>query len=59
MSIFRYEIEENKIMGKTGKLFKKIRDIKEIFPAKKGTIKDRKGMKLQEAEDLIKGGKNT
>ena len=43
------EIEENKIMGKTGKLFKKIRDTKGIFPAKRDTIKDRNGMKLQEA----------
>ena len=35
------EIEENKIMGKTRDLFKKIRDTKGIFHAKMGTIKDR------------------
>ena len=45
-------------MGKTRDLFKKIRDTKEIFHAKMGTIKDRNGMDLTEAKD-IKGGKNT
>ena len=39
-------------MGKTRDLFKKIRAIKGIFHAKMGTIKDRKGMDLMEAEDI-------
>ena len=41
-------------MGKTRDLFKKIRDIKVIFHAKMGTIKDRNGMDLREAEDIKK-----
>ena len=41
-------------MGKTRDLFKKIRDIKGIFHAKMGSIKDRKGMDLTEAEDIKK-----
>ena len=45
------EIEENNRMGKTRNLFKKIRDIKGTFHAKMGTIKDRNGMDLTEAED--------
>ena len=45
------EIEENNTMGKTRELFKKIRDIKGIFHAKMGTIKERNGMDLIEAED--------
>ena len=53
------EIEENNRMGKTRDLFKKIRDTKEIFHAKLGTIKDRNGMDLIEAEDIRRGGKNT
>ena len=48
------EIEENNRMGKTRDLFKKIRDNKEIFHAKIGTIKDRNGMDLTEAEDIKK-----
>ena len=48
------EIEENNRMGKTRYLFKKIRDTKETFHAKKGTIKDRNGMGLTEAEDMKK-----
>ena len=48
------EIEENNRMGKTGDLFKKIRDIKGKFHAKMGSIKDRNGMNLTEAEDLKK-----
>ena len=48
------EIEENNRMGKTGDLFKKIRDTKGIFHAKMGTIKDRNGMDLTEAEDIKK-----
>ena len=46
-------------MGKTRDLFKKIRDTKGIFYAKMGTIKDRNGMDLTEAEDIKKSGKNT
>ena len=48
------EIEENNTMGKTRDLFKKIRDTKAIFHAKMGTIKDRNGMDLTEAEDIKK-----
>ena len=48
------EIEENNRMGKTRDLFKKIRDIKGTFHAKMGSIKDRNGMDLTEAEDLKK-----
>ena len=46
-------------MGKTIDLFKKIRDTKGTFPAKIGTIKDRNGMDLTEAEVLRRGGKNS
>ena len=46
-------------MGKTGDLFKKVRDTKGIFHAKTGTIKDRNGMDLTEEEILRRGGKNT
>ena len=48
------EIEENNRMGKTRDLFKKIRDTKGIFHAKMGSIKDRNGMDLTEAEDTKK-----
>ena len=48
------EIEENNRMGKTRDLFKKIRDIKGTFHEKMGSIKDRKGMDLTEAEDIKK-----
>ena len=48
------EIEGNNRMGKTRDLFKKIRDIKGTSLAKKGTIKDRNGMDLTEAEDIKK-----
>ena len=48
------EIEENNRMGKTRDLFKKIRDTKEIFHAKMGTIKDRNGMDLTDAEVIKK-----
>ena len=48
------EIEENNRMGKTRDLFKKIRDTKGKFHAKMGTIKDRNGMDLTEAEDIKK-----
>ena len=46
------EIEEKNRMGKTRDLFKKIRDTKGIFHAKMGSIKDRNGMDLTEAEDI-------
>ena len=46
------EIEENSRMGKTRDLFKKMRDTKGTFRAKMGTIKDRNGMDLIEAEDI-------
>ena len=46
------EMEENNGMGKTRDLFKKIRDTKGTFHAKMGTIKDRNGMDLTEAEDI-------
>ena len=48
------EIEENNKMGKTRDLLKKIRDKKGIFHAKMGSIKDRNGMDLTEAEDIKK-----
>ena len=48
------EIEENNRMGKTRDLFRKIRDTMGIFHAKMGTIKDRNGMDLTEAEDIKK-----
>ena len=53
------EIEGNNRMEKTRNLFKKIRDIKGTFHAKMGSIKDRNGMDLTEAENIKKGGKNT
>ena len=53
------EIEENNRMGKTRDLFRKIRDTKGTFHAKMGTIMDRNGMDLTEAEDIRRGGKNT
>ena len=48
------EIEEDNRMGKTRDLFKKIRDTKGTFHAKMGSIKDRNGMDLTEAEDIKK-----
>ena len=48
------EIEENNRMGKTRDLLKKIRDTKGTYPAKMGSIKDRNGMDLTEAEDVKK-----
>ena len=50
----RKEIEQNNRMGKTSNLFKKIRDTSGTFHAKIGTIKDRNGMGLTEAEDIKK-----
>ena len=49
------EIEENNRMGKTRDPFKKIRDTKGTFHAKLGSIKDRNGMDLTEADDINKG----
>ena len=46
-------------MEKTRVLFKKIRDTKEMFHAKMGSIKDRNGVDLTEAEDIRRGGKDT
>ena len=46
-------------MGKTRDLFKKIRDTKETFHTKMGTIKDRNGMDLTKQKILRRGGKNT
>ena len=53
------EFEANNTMGKTRDLFKKIRDTKGTFHAKMGSIKDRTGMDLTEAEDTKKRCKNT
>ena len=54
------EIKENNRMGKTRDLLKKIKGTKGTFQAKMGSIKDRNGMDLTEAEDIKKaGGKNT
>ena len=50
------EIEENNRMGKTRDLFKTIRDTKATFHAKMGSIKDRNGIDLTEAEDIKKRG---
>ena len=48
------EIKKNNRIGKTRYLFKKIRDTKETFHAKMGTIKDRNGIALTETEDVKK-----
>ena len=48
------EMEENNRMVKTRNLFKKVRDTKGTFHAKMGSIKDRNGMDLTEAEDIKK-----
>ena len=53
------QIEENNRMGKTRDLFKKINDTRGIFHAKMGTVKDRNGMDLTEAEEIKKRCKNT
>ena len=52
--IFTTLLEENNRMGKTGDLFKKIRDTKGIFHAKMGSIKDRNSLDLTEVEDIKK-----
>ena len=51
--------QKNNRMGKTRDVFKKFRDTKVEFYAKKCSIKDRNGMDLKEAEDIRRGGKNT
>ena len=53
------EIEENNRMGKSRDFFKKIRDTKGTFYVKMGTIKDRNGMDVTEAEDIKKWQENT
>ena len=53
------EVEENNRMGKTRDLFKKLRDTRENFHAKMGTIKDRNVTDLTQADILRRGGKNT
>ena len=53
-SVINAKIEENNRMGKTRDLFKKIRDTKGTFHAQMGSIKDRNGMDLTEAEDIKK-----
>ena len=50
------EIQKNNRLGKTRDLFKKIRDTKRTFHAKMGSIKDRNGMDLTEAEEIKKRG---
>ena len=54
LSIQCKEIEENNRMGKTRDLFKKIKDTKGTFHAKMGSIKDRNGMDLTEADNIKK-----
>ena len=52
--MWRHKIEENNRKGKTRDLFKKTRDTKGTFYAKTGSIKDRNGLDLTEAEDIKK-----
>ena len=47
-------VEENKGMGKSRDIFKKIRDTKGIFQSKMGTIKDRNSKELTKAEDIVR-----
>ena len=54
LSEYCKEIEENNRLGNMRDLFKKIRDTKGTFHAKMGTIKDRNGMDLTEAENIKK-----
>ena len=53
------EVEENGRKGKTRELFKKTGDIKGTFHARMGTIKDRNGKDLTEAQEIERGGKYT
>ena len=57
-SVINAKKEKNNRRGRTGYLFKKIRDTKGTFHAKMGTIMDRNGMDLTEAENIKKRGKN-
>ena len=59
LSYQRKEIEENNRMGNIRDLFKKIRATKGTFHAKMGSVKDRNGRDLTEAEDIKKRWKNT
>ena len=59
LSVQCKEIEENNRMRKTRDLFKKIRDTKGTFHAKMGTIKDRNGLDLTEAEDIKRREQDT
>ena len=59
MSVINAKKQENNRMGKTKDLFKKIRDTKGTFHEEIGSIKDRNGMDLTEAEDTNRVGKNT
>ena len=52
------EVEENNTIGKTRDLFKKIRDIRGIFHARMGMIKDRNGKDLTELEEIKRSGNN-
>ena len=53
------DMEENNRMGKTGDLFKKIRDTKGTLHANMGSIKDRNGMNLKKNQKIVRrGGKN-
>ena len=52
-------LEKTLMLGKTGDLFKKTGDTKGTFHAKMGTVKDRNGIDLIEAEDIRGDGKNT
>ena len=54
LSVQYKEIEENNTMGKTRDFFKKMRDTKGTFHANRGTIKDRSGMDLTEADHIKK-----
>ena len=58
-SVISAKKQKNNRMGKTRDLFRKIRDTKGTLLAKMGSIKDRNGMDLTEAEDIKRGGKNT
>ena len=58
-SVISAKKQKNNRMGKNRDLFRKIRDTKGTLLAKMGSIKDRNGMDLTEAEDIKRGGKNT
>ena len=59
-SVINAKKEENNRIGKSRDLFKKIQDTKRACHAKMGTIKNRSGMDLREAEDILRrSGKNT